>query len=214
MICSNQCCRHKKKILAPTTFTMVVVARCPPPESQPFQPPGRGRNGHPTNRRNTAATPRPAPAAAVQPVPRAPAPLPAPPTRPTMQTQRVPAQIEITEMREVRLRRPEVTPPKKDFGVGFNGFAVGKDEKLQSYKDLVNGSLRLDLFRKLKFLDKEDLEFSTDPNSVCAYVSKHGHYHPNTWSDHWTTLKKYVDQMISTARSNATSAMRIGFRGK
>ena len=105
----------------------------PPPNTQPFQAPGRGRNGRQTTRnaRTPAANTTPAvqKRTATAPVPTR-KDTPAAANTPTARG--IPAQIEVTQVPEMRIRPPHVTPPKKDFGVGFNGFAVGKDQQSQA----------------------------------------------------------------------------------
>ena len=75
--------------------------------------------------------------------------------------------------------------------------------------------LKDEMFRKLKFITSDDkLDFSRNDNSICGYVCKNMRVSNYQWSDYWNMVKKTTKKMIESQRTNATSAIKKGFRSK
>lgn len=105
-----------------------------------------------------------------------------------------------------------VSPNTKEvLGVGYRNFGIGKDQQQLAYKQLVTNLLQHEMFKDVKFLNAEDLNFDTRPHTLCYYVCNKLGYARVHWGKHWEKLVKHVVKAMSTARSNASSAIRKGF---
>ena len=97
----------------------------------------------------------------------------------------------------------------------FNSYRFDETSVLRTYKKMMTLHLKDKMFRKLKFITSDDkLDFSTNANSICSYVCTNMRVSSYQWSDYWNMVKKTTKKMIESQRTNATSAIKKGFRGK
>ena len=97
----------------------------------------------------------------------------------------------------------------------FNSYRFDETSVLRTYKKMMTLHLKDKMFRKLKFITSDDkLDFSTSSNSICSYVCTNMRVSNYQWSDYWNMVKKTTKKMIESQRTNATSAIKKGFRGK
>jgi hypothetical protein len=86
---------------------------------------------------------------------------------------------------------------------------------LRTYTKMMTLHLKNEMFRKLKFITSDDkLDFSRQDNSICSYLCTNMRVSNNRWSDWWTMMKKTTKKMIESQRTNATLAIKKGFRSK
>ena len=97
----------------------------------------------------------------------------------------------------------------------FNSYRFDETSALRTYKKMITLHLKDDMFRKLKFITSDEkLDFSRQPNSICSYVCTKMRVSNYQWGDYWNMVKKTTKKMIESQRTNATSAIKKGFRGK
>ena len=97
----------------------------------------------------------------------------------------------------------------------FNSYRFDETAALRTYKKMMTLHLKDEMFRKLKFITRDDwLDFSTQDNSLCSYVCTRMRVSNYQWSDYWSMVKKTTKKMIENQRTNATSAVKKGFRCK
>ena len=97
----------------------------------------------------------------------------------------------------------------------FNSYRFDETSALRTYKKMMTLHLKDEMFRKLKFITGDDLlDFSRQPNSICSYVCTNMRVSNYQWSDYWNMVKKTTKKMIENQRTNATSAIKKGFKSK
>ena len=71
------------------------------------------------------------------------------------------------------------------------------------------------MFRKLKFITSgEMLEFSRTQTSLCSFVCTKMRVADYQRGEYWDMVKHTAKKMIEQQRTNATLAIKKGFRGK
>ena len=97
----------------------------------------------------------------------------------------------------------------------FNSYRFDENTQKESYKKMMTLHLKDEMFRKLKFITSDDmLDFSREGHSICSYVCTNMRVSNYQWSDYWNMVKKTTKKMIENQRTNATSAVKKGFRCK
>ena len=97
----------------------------------------------------------------------------------------------------------------------FNSYRFDESSSLRTYKKMMTLHLKDEMFRKLKFITSDDkLDFSRNEYSICSYVCTNMRVSNYQWSDYWSMVKKTTKKMIENQRTNATSAIKKGFRSK
>ena len=86
---------------------------------------------------------------------------------------------------------------------------------MKTYKKIMTIHLKDDMFHKLKFITSgEMVEFSREHALLCGYVCTKMRVADYQWGKYWDLVKHSAKQMIEQQRTNATSAIKKGFRGK
>jgi hypothetical protein len=97
----------------------------------------------------------------------------------------------------------------------YNSYRFDETSAMKTYKKMMTIHLKDEMFRKLKFITNDaELEFSRSPTSLCGYVCTKMRVPDFQWGDYWDLVRHTTKKMIEQHRSNATSAIRKGFRGK
>jgi len=97
----------------------------------------------------------------------------------------------------------------------FNSYRFDETSVTMMYKKMMTLHLKEDMFRKLKFITSDAmLEFSTEENSLCGYVCSEMLVAKYQWGEYWQLVKKTTKKMIENQRTNATTAVKKGYRGK
>jgi hypothetical protein len=97
----------------------------------------------------------------------------------------------------------------------FNSYRFDETSILKTYKKLMTLYLKDEMFSKLKFITCDAmLEFSREENSICGYVCKRMRVATYQWGEYWELVKKSTKKMIENQRTNATTAIKKGYRGK
>ncbi len=97
----------------------------------------------------------------------------------------------------------------------FNLYRFDETSATHSYKKMMNLHLKDEMFRGLKFITNDaELEFSSEENSLCGYVCTWMRVSNYQWGEYWTLVKTSTKKMIENQRTNATSAIKKGFRSK
>ena len=75
--------------------------------------------------------------------------------------------------------------------------------------------LKDDMFQTIKFITNDAmLEYSRNPETLCGYVCTKMRVPGYQWGEYWDLVKQTTKKMIEHQRTNATSAVKRGFRGK
>ena len=97
----------------------------------------------------------------------------------------------------------------------FNNYRFDEATAMKTYKKMMTIHLKDEMFGRLKFITKgEELEFSRQPSTICAYVCTKMRVPDFQWGEYWDLVKLTTKQMIEQQRTNATSAIKKGFKGK
>ena len=97
----------------------------------------------------------------------------------------------------------------------FNTYRFHELSAIGTYKKMMTIHLKDIMFRKLKFITSgEMMEFSRHPASLCGFVCGNMQVAPYQWGEYWDMVKQPTKKMIEQQRTNATSAIKKGFRGK
>ena len=97
----------------------------------------------------------------------------------------------------------------------FNSYRFDETSVLRTYKKMMTLHLKDQMFRKLKFITNDEmLAFSRQPKSICSYVCTQMRVSSYQWGDYWDLVKKATKKMIENQRTNATSAVKKGFKRK
>ena len=96
----------------------------------------------------------------------------------------------------------------------FNLYRFDEMSALNTYKKMMTLHLKDEMFCKLKFITNDSmLEFSRQQTTLCGYVCTSMRVPDHQWGDYWDLVKKSTKKMIEQQRTNATSAIKKGFRG-
>ena len=96
----------------------------------------------------------------------------------------------------------------------FNNYRFNEAAATKTYKKMMTIHLKDDMFGRLKFITKgEDMEFSRNTSSICSYVCTKMRVPNYQWGEYWDLVKQTTKKMIEQQRTNATSAIKKGFKG-
>ena len=97
----------------------------------------------------------------------------------------------------------------------YNLYRFDETAVLKTYKKMLTLHLKDKLFKKLKFItNDEELAFSRNPISICGFVCTNMRVQNHQWGDYWKLVQQTTKKMIEQQRTNATSAIKKGFKGK
>jgi hypothetical protein len=97
----------------------------------------------------------------------------------------------------------------------FNSYRFDESSALKTYKKIMMIHLKDDMFHKIKFITNDAmLEYSRNPETLCGYVCTKMKVPGYQWGEYWDLVKQTTKKMIEHQRTNATSAVKKGFRGK
>ncbi len=97
----------------------------------------------------------------------------------------------------------------------YNLYRFDETAVLKTYKKMLTLHLKDKLFRKLKFItNDEELAFSRNPVSICGFVCTNMRVQNHQWGEYWKLVQHTTKKMIEQQRTNATSAIKKGFKGK
>ena len=96
----------------------------------------------------------------------------------------------------------------------FNNYRFNETAATKTYKKMMTIHLKDEMFGRLKFITKgEDLEFSRNTSSICSYVCTKMRVPDFQWGEYWDLVRQTTKKMIEQQRTNATSAIKKGFKG-
>lgn len=119
--------------------------------------------------------------------------------------------------------RPQVHSSSSDASVSgitsaaeqYNSYRFDEISALKTYKKMMTLHLKEDMFRKLKFITNDAmLEYSRSPTTLCGYVCTKMRVPDYQWAEYWKLVNHTTKKMIEQQRTNATSAVKKGFKGK
>ena len=97
----------------------------------------------------------------------------------------------------------------------FNNYRFDETAATKTYKKMMTIHLKDEMFGRLKFITKgEDLEFSRNESTICNYVCTKMRVPGFQWGEYWDLVRQTTKKMIEQQRTNATSAIKKGFKGK
>ncbi len=97
----------------------------------------------------------------------------------------------------------------------FNTYRFDESLAIRTYKKMMTIHLKDEMFCKLKFITSgEMMEFSRTQTLLCSYVCTKMRVADYQWGEYWDMVKHTAKKMIEQQRTNATSAIKKGFRGK
>ena len=97
----------------------------------------------------------------------------------------------------------------------FNSYRFDEASALKTYKKMMSLHLKDEMFRKLKFITSDAmLQYSTQETTLCGYVCTKMRVPDFQWAEYWDLVRQTTKKMIEQQRTNATSAIKKGFRGK
>jgi hypothetical protein len=96
----------------------------------------------------------------------------------------------------------------------FNSYRFDEISATKTYKKMMTLHLKDKMFRNLKFISNDSqLAFGKAPGSVCGYVCRQMRVPDDQWGDYWDMVREPTKKMIEQQRTNATSAVKKGFKG-
>lgn len=97
----------------------------------------------------------------------------------------------------------------------FNSYRFDESAAMKTYKKMMTLHLKDEMFGKMKFITNEsEMEFSRRRATLCGYVCTGMRVPDYQWGEYWDLVKHTTKKMIEQQRTNATSAIKKGFRGK
>jgi hypothetical protein len=97
----------------------------------------------------------------------------------------------------------------------YNSYRFDEASALRTYKKMMTLHLKDEMFRKLKFITSDAmLEFSRGNKTICGYIRTKMRVPEGQWGEYWDLVRLTTKKMIEQQRTNATSAIKKGFRGK
>jgi hypothetical protein len=97
----------------------------------------------------------------------------------------------------------------------FNSYRFDESSALKTYKKMMTLHLKDEMFRRLKFITCDAMmEFSRSHQSLCGYVCTKMRVPDFQWGEYWELVRHTTKKMIEQQRTNATSAIKKGFKGK
>ena len=96
----------------------------------------------------------------------------------------------------------------------YNSYRFDEVTALKTYKKMMTLHLKEDMFRKLKFITNDAmLDYSKSPATLCGYVCAKMRVPDFQWAEYWVLVRHTTKKMIEQQRTNATSAVKKGFKG-
>ena len=96
----------------------------------------------------------------------------------------------------------------------YNSYRFDEITATKTYKKMMTLHLKDRMFRSMKFISNDSqLEFGRSPVSICAYVCTQMRVPEFQWGDYWELVRPTTKKMIEQQRTNATSAVKKGFKG-
>jgi len=97
----------------------------------------------------------------------------------------------------------------------YNSYRFDEITATRTYKKMMTLHLKDRMFRNLKFISNDSqLEFGRSPISICGYVCTQMRVPDFQWGDYWELVRQPTKKMIEHQRTNATSAVKKGFKGE
>ena len=97
----------------------------------------------------------------------------------------------------------------------FNSYRFDEITATKTYKKMMTLHLKDKMFRNLKFISNDSqLEFARSPATICGYVCTQMRVPDYQWGDYWDLVRQPTKKMIEQQRTNATSAVKKGFKGE
>jgi hypothetical protein len=97
----------------------------------------------------------------------------------------------------------------------YNSYRFDEATALKTYKKMLTIHLKETMFRKLKFITNDAMmEFSRSEKTLCGYVCTQMRVPEYQWGEYWDLVRQPTKKMIEQQRTNATSAIKKGFKGK
>ncbi len=97
----------------------------------------------------------------------------------------------------------------------YNSYRFDESSALKTYKKMMTLHLKDKMFRKIKFISTDAmLEFSRSLKTICGYVCTKMRVPNYQWGEYWELVRQPTKKMIEQQRTNATSAIKKGFKGK
>ena len=96
----------------------------------------------------------------------------------------------------------------------FNNYRFNETAATKTYKKMMTIHLKDEMFGRLKFITKgEDLDFSRNTSTICSYVCTKMRVPDFQWGEYWDLVRQTTKKMIEQQSTNATSAIKKGFKG-
>ena len=96
----------------------------------------------------------------------------------------------------------------------YNSYRFDEISATKTYTKMMTLHLKDIMFRNLKFISNDSqLEFGRSPSSLCGYVCTQMRVPDFQWGDYWDLVRQPTKKMIEQQRTNATSAVKKGFKG-
>jgi hypothetical protein len=97
----------------------------------------------------------------------------------------------------------------------YSLYHFDESSALKTYKKIMTLHLKDEIFRRLKFITSDTmLEFLRSHKNLCGYVCTKMRVPDYQWGEYWELVRQATKKMIEQQRSNATSAIKKGFKGK
>jgi hypothetical protein len=97
----------------------------------------------------------------------------------------------------------------------YNSYRFDEMTATKTYKKMMTLHLKDRMFRNLKFISNDSqLEFARSEETICGYVCTQMRVPDFQWGDYWELVRQPTKKMIEQQRTNATSAIKKGFKGK
>jgi hypothetical protein len=96
----------------------------------------------------------------------------------------------------------------------YNSYRLDEASALKTNKMMMSLHLKDQMFRRMKFITNGSmLVYSNEPATVCGYVCTNMRVPESQWPEYWELMKQPTRKMIEQQRTNATSAIKKGFKG-
>lgn len=95
----------------------------------------------------------------------------------------------------------------------FNAYAMNEEKQRNILSQSLKGQLKQQLFARNKFVP--DLEFDMEDGTLCRWVmDAMGECDKDEWRAKWKMARPIIRETINTMRTNKTTAIKRGFKGK
>jgi hypothetical protein len=97
----------------------------------------------------------------------------------------------------------------------YNSYRFDEANAIQQNKRMMTIHLKDQMFRKLKFITNDAMMvYSLSKTTLCGYVCTEMRVPEYQWAEYWDLMRQPTKKMIEQQRTNATSAIKKGFKGK